>query len=51
MDRVRLIKMLLKESCNRVHIGKHRFNKFLAQNDLKADVLTPMLFNFTLQLQ
>jgi len=49
MKRVRLIKMCLKEICNRVQIGihVHLSDLFPIKNGLKkGDNLSPLLFNF-----
>jgi hypothetical protein len=47
---VRLIKMCLNEKYNKVRIGKHLFESFLFQNDLKqGSALTPRLINFALE--
>jgi hypothetical protein len=35
MKIVRLIKMHLNETCSKVHIGKHLYDKFPVQNGLK----------------
>jgi hypothetical protein len=47
---VRLIKMCLNETYNKVHIGKLLSDKFPIQNGLKqGDVLLPLLFSFVLE--
>jgi hypothetical protein len=47
---VRLIKMCLNETCSKVHLGKHLFDKFPIQNGLKqGDALLPLLFSFALE--
>jgi hypothetical protein len=46
---VRLIKMCLNETCNRVCVGKLLYYEFPIQNGLKQDVLSPLLFNFALE--
>jgi hypothetical protein len=46
---VRLIKMCLNETYNKIRIGKHLSDNFLTQNGLKQDVLSPLLFNFSLE--
>jgi hypothetical protein len=47
---VRLIKMCLNETYNKVHIGKLLSDKFPIQNRLKqGDSLSPLLFNFALE--
>jgi hypothetical protein len=47
---VRLIKMCLNETYNKVHIGKLLSDKFPIQNGLKqGDALLPLLFNFALE--
>jgi hypothetical protein len=44
---VRLIKMCLNKTCNRVRVGKHWSNRFPIKNGLKkCDNLSPFLFNF-----
>jgi hypothetical protein len=46
---VRLIKMCLNETCNKVYIGKNLSNAFQIQNVLKlGDALSPLLFGFAL---
>jgi hypothetical protein len=50
MKLVRLIKMCLNETYNKVHIGKHLSDSFPIQNGLKqGDALSPLLFNFALE--
>jgi hypothetical protein len=50
MGLLRLIKMCLNETYNRVWVGKHLSDKFCVKNGLKqGDALLPLLFNFTLQ--
>jgi hypothetical protein len=47
---VRLIKMCLNETHNKVHTGKLLSDKFSIQNELKqGDALSPLLFNFALE--
>jgi hypothetical protein len=47
MKQVRLIKLCLKETYNKVLVGKHLSDNFPIQNDLKQeDILTPLLFKF-----
>jgi hypothetical protein len=46
---VSLIKMCLNETYSKVRIGKLLFNKFSLQNELKQDVLSPLLLNFALE--
>jgi hypothetical protein len=47
---VRLIKMCLKETYSKVHIGKLLCDIFPIQNGLKqGDALSPLLFNFALK--
>ena len=49
MKLVRLIKMCLNETYSRVRVGKHWSDMFSIMNGLKqGDVLTPLLFNFSL---
>ena len=46
---VRLIKMSLTETYNRVRVGKNVSDRFPIRNGLKqGDALSPMLFNFAL---
>jgi hypothetical protein len=50
MKVVRLIKMCLNERYNRVWVGKHLSDMFLAKNDLKQeDALSPLLFRFAFE--
>jgi hypothetical protein len=49
VDTVKLIKMCLNKTYSKVGIGKHLSDKFPIQNGLKQDVLSPLLFNFTLE--
>jgi hypothetical protein len=50
MKLVTLIKMCLRESCSKIHIGKYLSDTFPIQNALKhGEALSPLLFNFTLQ--
>jgi hypothetical protein len=50
MKLVRLIKMFLSEMYSKVCIGKHLFDNFPIQNDLKqGDALSTLLFNFVIQ--
>ena len=50
MKLVRLIKMCLNVTYNRVWVGKHLFDMFLIRNGLKpGDALLPLLFNFALE--
>jgi hypothetical protein len=50
MKLVRLIKMCLNETYNKVCIGKHLSDNFLIQNGLKqGDARSPLLFNFALE--
>ena len=47
MNLVRLIKLCLNETYNRVRIGKHLSDMFSIRKDLKqGDALSPLLFNF-----
>jgi hypothetical protein len=47
MKAVRLIKMCLNETYNKVRIGKYLSDNFSVQNGLKqGDALSPLLFNF-----
>jgi hypothetical protein len=41
--------MCLNETYSRVCIGKNLSDKFTVQNGLKQDVLSPLLFNFSLE--
>ena len=46
---VRLIKMCLTETYNRVRVGKNLSDMFSIRNGLKqGDALSPLLFNFAL---
>jgi len=48
MKLVRLIKMFLNETNNRVQVGKNLSDMFPIRNGLKqGDALSPLLFNFT----
>jgi hypothetical protein len=50
MKLVRLIKMCLNNTYNKVRIGKHLSDSFPIQNGLKqGDALSPLLFNFALE--
>jgi hypothetical protein len=50
MKVVKLIKMCLNETYNKVRIGKHLSVCFPIQNGLKqGDALSPLLFNFALE--
>jgi hypothetical protein len=50
MKPVRLIKMCLSETYNKVRIGKYLSDNFPIQNGLKqGDALSPLLFNFALE--
>jgi hypothetical protein len=50
MKLVRLFKMCLNETNNKVHIGKHLSGSFLIRNGLKqGDAVPPLLFNFALR--
>jgi hypothetical protein len=47
---VRLIKMCMNETYNKVRVGKLLSHKFPIQNGLKqGDSLSPLLFNFALE--
>jgi hypothetical protein len=47
---VRIIKMCLTEMYSRVRAGKNLSDRFPIRNGLKqGDVLSPLIFNFTLQ--
>ena len=47
---VRLIKMRLTETCNRVQVVKNMSDMFHIRNGLKqGDALSPLLFNFALE--
>ena len=49
MNLVRLIKMCLNETYNRVRVGKQLSDMFPIRNGLKrGDALSPLLFNFAL---
>ena len=50
MKVVRLIKMCLNETCDRVQVGKNLSGMFPIRLGLKqADALSPLLFNFALE--
>jgi hypothetical protein len=50
MNLVRLIKICLMETYNRVRVGKHLSDMFPIRNGLKqGDTLSPLLFNFALE--
>jgi hypothetical protein len=50
MKLVRLIKMCLNETYNKVHIGKHLPDNIPIQNGVKQrDALSPLLFNFAVE--
>jgi hypothetical protein len=50
MKLFRLVKVCLKETYSKVHIGKNLFGAFPVQNGLKqGHVLSPLLFNFPLK--
>jgi hypothetical protein len=50
MKLVRLIKMCLNETYNKIRIGKHLSVSFPIQIGLKqGDALSPLLFNFNLE--
>jgi hypothetical protein len=50
MKLVRLIRMCLNETYDKVYIGKHLSDSFPIQNGLKqGDALSPLLFNFALE--
>jgi hypothetical protein len=50
MKLVRLIKICLNETYNKVHIGRHLSDNFPIQNDLKQGyALSPLLLNFALE--
>ena len=50
MKVVRLIKMCLNETCDRVQVGKNLSGMFPIRLGLKqADALSPLLFNFALK--
>jgi hypothetical protein len=47
---VKLVKICLNETYSKVLIGKHLFDDFPVQNDLRqGDALSPLLFNFGLE--
>ena len=47
MKLVRLIKVCVNETCNRVWVGKHKSDMFPIRNGLKkGEALLPLLFNF-----
>jgi hypothetical protein len=47
---VRLTKMCLSETYNRVRVGKHLSDTFLIKNGFKqSDALSPLLFSFALE--
>jgi hypothetical protein len=50
MKLVCLLKICLNETYNNVHIGKHLPDNFPIQNGLKQDALSPLFFNFALEL-
>jgi len=50
MKLVRLIKMCLNETYNRVQVGKNLSDMFPIKNDWKqGDALSPLPFNFSLE--
>ena len=50
MKLVRLIKMCVTETYNRVRVGKHLYGMFPIRNGLKqGDALSPLHFNFALE--
>ena len=50
MKLVRLIKMFLNETNNRVQVGKNLSDMFPIRNGLKqGDALSPLLFNFVIR--
>jgi len=50
VELVRIIKMCLNETCNRVLVGKHLSDIFPFKNGLKqGDALSSLLFNFALE--
>jgi Reverse transcriptase (RNA-dependent DNA polymerase). len=47
---LRLIKMRISETHNKVHVGKHLSDMFPIKNGLKQrDALSPFLFNFAVE--
>ena len=46
---VRLIKMCLTETYNRVRVGKNLSEVFPIRNGLKQNALSPLFFNFALE--
>jgi len=47
---VKLIKMWLNATCNRVRVGKHLSHMFPVRNGLKQGyALSPCIFNFALE--
>jgi hypothetical protein len=49
MKLVRLIKICLNETYNRVQVSIHLSDMFPITNGLKQDALLPLFFNFALQ--
>jgi len=50
MKLVRIIKLCLNETYNRLWVGEHLFDMFLIRNGLKqGDALLSLLFNFVLE--
>jgi hypothetical protein len=50
MNLVRLIKVCLNETYNKVRIGKHMSDTFHIQSGVKqGDALSPLLFSFALK--
>jgi hypothetical protein len=50
MKLIRLIKICLNETYDKVRIGKYFFDTFPIQNDIKqGDDLSPLFFNFALE--